>query len=52
VAEAEAGEEQAASDAIAEIVETVATDEASEEAVASEAIHEIARETMEANTEG
>ena len=52
VAEAEANEESAASEAIEAILETVATDEASEEAAASEAIHEIARETMEANTEG
>jgi small subunit ribosomal protein S1 len=52
VTEAEAGEEQAASAAIAEIVDVVATDEANEEAAASEAIKEIARETMEANTEG
>ncbi|MFI5199102.1 MAG: 30S ribosomal protein S1 [Candidatus Limnocylindrales bacterium] len=52
VTEAEASEEQAASDAIAEIVDTVATDEVNEEAAASEAIKEIARETMEANTEG
>ncbi|HEY7827810.1 MAG TPA: S1 RNA-binding domain-containing protein, partial [Candidatus Limnocylindrales bacterium] len=52
VTEAEASEEQAASDAIAEIVDTVATDEVNEEAAASEAIKEVARETMEANTEG
>ncbi len=52
VAEAEAAEESAASEAIAELVETVAADEASEEAAAASAVREIARETMEANTEG
>jgi small subunit ribosomal protein S1 len=52
VAEDEAAEEASASDAIDSIVETVAADEAAEEAAAGEAIEEIARETMEANTEG
>jgi small subunit ribosomal protein S1 len=52
VAADEASEEAAAGDAIATIVETVAADEADEEAAAGEAIKEIAKETMEANTEG
>ncbi len=52
VADDEATEEAAAGDAIETIIETVAADEAVEEADAAEAIKEIARETMEANTEG
>jgi small subunit ribosomal protein S1 len=48
----EATEEATAGDAIESIIETVAADEAAEEAAAGEAIEEIARETMEANTEG
>ncbi|HEV8402966.1 MAG TPA: 30S ribosomal protein S1 [Candidatus Limnocylindrales bacterium] len=52
VATDEAAEEASAEAAIETIVETVAADEAAEEAAAGEAIEEIARETMEANTEG
>ncbi|MGH2512284.1 MAG: 30S ribosomal protein S1 [Candidatus Limnocylindrales bacterium] len=52
VVQAELTEEAAANEAAGTIVEAVAADEASEEAAATEAIHEIARETMEANTEG
>jgi small subunit ribosomal protein S1 len=52
VAADEAAEDAAAEETIETVVETVVEDEAAEEAAAAEAVAEIARETMEANTEG
>jgi small subunit ribosomal protein S1 len=52
VAEDEAAEEAIAAETIETIVTAVVADEIAEEAAAAEVVEEIARETMEANTEG